>query len=106
MWQTTGKNERRSAAPSGDLWRVILPRQTHLQAARLANHRPCSRTKDFNRRPKPVRMFRSRRDERDGLPERLQVNTLRKDVTHWLVYYAFVGRRTRNAESRVRRANH
>ena len=86
-------------------YRYERRRSTAPKAARLAGRRPCSRTKDFNPRPKPVPIYRPRRDERLGLPEPMRVNTLLKDVTHWCVC-AFVGRRTRNAESRVRRANH
>ena len=63
MWQTTGINDgvvRRQAASSGELPYM------HLQDARQAGRRPCSRIKDFNPQLKPVPIYGPVRDERIG----------------------------------------
>jgi hypothetical protein len=80
MWRTTSTNDggiRRQAVTSGELLH-----QTHLQAA---SRRPCSRTMDYNAKPKPVPNYRPRRHERLGLPEDVRMNTLLKDAMHWCV---------------------
>jgi hypothetical protein len=56
MWQTTGRNDvgvRCQAVISSE-----LPHETHLQAARLADRRHCSCTKDVNVQLKPVLIYR------------------------------------------------